>query len=117
MSYESLVKTAKKLIDLKGRELIVRNVTQVISNPSKPYEPSRATVSTTLRGVGTPTDLTYLKNSLIKATDTQYYIAGSDIASISIEDTISDDGKTRKVVAVEPIRPGDVTLLFIVHAR
>ena len=102
----------QKLIDRIGRDLTHRTFTK--SGPS--YNPVLVAVNTTVRGAVFDFAADEIDGTIIQQHDKQIWVAAV-LFTISRADKIVDGTTEYSIVSLEEVKPGDATLLYMIHAR
>lgn len=123
--YDSARALARRLIDTKGRDLILRTVADgTLPDSAQPWDPAdtKSTTDTTVRGVVVPASREFQEGSLVRVAEKTAYIAaspsatGSDI-SISQKDLIIDGGRAYRIVEFNLLAPGEQDVLYTLQLR
>ena len=119
--YSGLVETALELIDDFGRSVTLTKKGATSTTPGKPWEggtdddPTEVPVSAVFTEIGD----TFRDDDRVRSTDQLCLIAASALGAVEpvSGDKITDEGKVHAVVAVKPIKPGPVGIVFMIAAR
>lgn len=133
IDYTSFAIIAKSLIDESGRSIIVRKIDRTLADANKPWEgPTNTEVGGTDHGVigvfvplnsavklGLSIDAA---TALVKRVDQVVMFApGNDVTLIAENfeeyDEIVDGSEVWKIVMVEKLRPGTITLIYFFGVR
>lgn len=119
VDYVSLRDTAQRLLNEAGRALKLQRAATVAADPTKPWRGSDAApASISVVGVFDQFALREIDGDQVKRGDKKVYI--SDTRSLEGYTHLVDTkrgGKSWSIVSIEPVEPGDVTLLYILQVR
>jgi hypothetical protein len=119
-NYISLRSTAKRLLDASGRSLKLFRASTVPGDAQKPWRgPNSPPTSLTIRGVFDNYSLSEINGDTVKRGDKKVYVSAPSSGSLTDYDRIEDskDKSTWSIVGIEPIEPGDTTLLYVLQVR
>jgi hypothetical protein len=121
MAYSDNLATAQRLIDAKGRSVILQVLSSVAADANKPWKPGAGGVPTVqtsygVKGVFVPH--TGLESLGIDATDVellkrseQVLLVAGNVVDLSACHQIEDSGTLWRIVWVKTLKPGDLRIL------
>lgn len=112
--YTRLAATAVRLIEKYGVEYTFTNVTQGAFDPATGSPASSTSTTYTAHAVRDEYS-TFEKNNASVEVDDIKLIA--EVASYTIDDTVSVDSEVYRVVSVDPIKPGATTVAYMLQLR
>jgi hypothetical protein len=114
----ALEDTAAQLISKFGRTSSLLKKSLVPADPLKPWEGSASEGSAqSIEAVFLDFDSNQIDGTVIKAGDQKVLVAAKPTAAISTEDSISDGGKTWRIVSANLLAPGTVAYLWTLQVR
>lgn len=127
VDYAALAVTARSLVEANGRQVTLRRLEDAPSDVSKPWRgptnpASPADATATPSGVAVPPSslvtlgMTTSDSDLVKRSSSIFIITpvSGETEDYSTFHELVDDGEPFRIVAVEKLRPANVTLLYFI---
>lgn len=120
--YDSARALATRLIDKKGRPIVVTRVNDAaLPDADRPWDPADAKTRSniTVRGVIVPITRAKIDDTLVRVNDKIAYISAAAVNDfeISLKDTITIAGTVHRIVEITDISPGEQKVLYILQLR
>lgn len=119
VDYVSLRDTAQSLLRDAGRSLKLQRAGTTPTDPSKPWRGSNAPpTSLDIIGVFDQFSLREIDGDQVKRGDKKVYVShNSSLEGYTQLIDTKRGGKTWNIVSIEPVEPGDTTVLYILQVR
>lgn len=120
INYVALADTAKRLIEVNGRELTLAKASRDLNSSADPWRgtvgPSASAVAV---GIIVPYMAEDMEDGVIRREDQRLFIAVNSVVGVAVEtfDTVLDGAKRWKIVKVELVKPGAVGVVYDIQLR
>lgn len=116
MNYNNIASLALNQIADKGRDVVLRYVTEGVYNPATDIFAGNSTNNVTVKAVIRDYKLSELTDTMILVGDKEIIVAASGLTEPQINDIIVDEYQFR-ILNILKIKPGDTTILYKLHVR